>query len=79
MINQDFKLDFIHKTITHQGEGKNIYSLVELYSYLQDVFDEPENMEHAIPILAKSKTEFTLVNGWTMDARSREYVQGNLT
>lgn len=78
MISQDFHLDFHRQTITHRGQAKTIYSVLELYSYLQDIFDEPENMKYAIPIVAESPEEFTLVNGWTMDPTSRQFLSGHL-
>jgi len=67
MISKDFKIDFVEKRIYHNPKGsKKIYTVNELYSFLQDAFDEPDNMDDDIPILAKSKTEFLLINGWVM-------------
>lgn len=77
MISKDFKIDFKNKRIYHnpRGGSKN-YTVNELYSFLQDTFDEPENMMYEIPIAALSKTEFKLVNGWTIDKKSRKYLTG---
>lgn len=78
MIKDDFKIDFKKKKITYSGSGKKIYSTRELYSYLQDVFDEPQNMRYEIPIVAKSKNKFELVNGWKMDKESLKNIKGKL-
>lgn len=81
MISKDFKIDFVEKRIYHNPKGsKKIYTVNELYSYLQDTFDEPETMDDDIPILAKSKTEYLLINGWIMDENSLPYLaEGNIS
>ena len=78
MITKDFKIDFEKKKISYVGKNKKVYSVIEFYSFLQDTFDEPENMQHAIPILAHSKTHFALINGWAIDTKSLKYMKGNL-
>ena len=68
MISDDFKIDFENKKIFYNTPGSGSkYKAVELYSYLQDVFDDAENMKYDIPIQAESKTKFFLINGWTID------------
>lgn len=67
MIDQDFKIDFEKKIITYKGDEKKIYTALELYSYIQDLLDDPANMRYTIPMVAKSKTEFQLINGWAID------------
>lgn len=68
-------MDFEKKKIIYKGSGKKIYSVIELYSFLQDTFDEPENMKYKIPIEAKSKTEFSLINGWTIDEKALKHLK----
>lgn len=75
MINTDFKIDFENKKISYVGQGKKTYSALELYSHLQDLLDDPANMKYEIPIVAKSKTRFKLINGWTIDKESLEYIK----
>ncbi len=76
MISQDFKIDFINEKISYNPKGSGtVYSVNELYSYLQDIFDEPGNMKYEIPIEAKSKTEYFLINGWTIDEESRKFLK----
>ena len=77
MITKDFKIDFGNKKIYHNPKGSGEkHTINELYSYLQNIFDEPENMKYDIPIEAMSKTEYFLVNGWTIDEESMENLTG---
>lgn len=77
MIKNDFKIDFEHKRIYYNPEGSGtVYTVNEFYSFLQDTFDEPENMKYDIPIEAKSKTEFSLINGWIIDEEGRKFLKG---
>ncbi len=76
MISEDFKIDFINKNIYYQKDGSGkVYTVSELYSYLQDTFDELENMQYEIPIKARSSTKFNLINGWTIDEESRKFLK----
>jgi len=76
MIANDFKIDFDKKKISYVGKNKKVYSVIELYSFLQDTFDEPENMMYEIPIKALSSTQYKLINGWTIDKESLKYIKG---
>lgn len=77
MIADDFKIDFGNKKISHNSEGsETVYTVNELYSYLQDTFDEPGNMTYDIPIQAKSKTKYLLINGWTIDEEASKHLKG---
>jgi len=75
MIANDFKIDFEKKKISYIGKNKKIYSAIEFYSFLQDTFDEPENMMYEIPIKAQSSTQYLLINGWTMDEEARNHLK----
>ena len=76
MISKDFKIDFENKKISYsrQGSGK-VYTVNELYSYLQNLFARRDNMSYQIPIMAMSRTECFLVNGWTIDKKARKYLK----
>ena len=79
MIKDDFLIDFDRLRIYHNPKGNHkIYTINDLYSYLQDVFDEPENMKYDIPIIANSKTSYSLINGWTIDPDSLKFLKGTL-
>ena len=51
------------------------HTVNELYSYLQNIFDEPENMKYEIPMEAKSKTEYLFINGWSIDKDALKYLK----
>ncbi len=76
MIADDFKIDFENKRIfyTKKGSGK-VYTVNQLYSYLQDSFSKRENMQYQTPIMATSKTEYLFINGWTIDEKARKYLK----
>jgi len=79
MIAEDFKINFKNKKISLRPKGgRGDHTVRELYSLLMDLLDEPENMKYDIPIEAKSKTEYLLVNGWTIDEKARKRLKGNL-
>lgn len=76
MINKDFKIYPKKKLIIHNPKGtKNIYSLNEFYTYLQDLFDEPKYMKFEIPILAKNNKQYSLINGWKTDTRTLKFLK----
>lgn len=81
MIKKDFIIDLEKKLIYHSKLGSTtIYSVQKLYAYLQDMFDEPENMKFEIPIQAVSKTKFILKNGWKIEKKSFKYLKnGTIT
>lgn len=79
MITEDFKIDFENKIISYNSKGSGLtYTVNELYSYLQDTFDEPVNMKYDIPIEAKSKKEYFLINGWTIDDSGIQHLKGGI-
>lgn len=79
MITDDFKIDFENKRISYNPKGsKAVYTVNELYSYLQDIFDEPINMRYDIPVKAKSKTKYLLINGWTIDKEGIKHLTGGI-
>jgi hypothetical protein len=79
MIKKDFTIDFEKKKIAFVSKRKKIYSVNELYSFLMDLFDQPEMMKYDIPIMAKSGGEFELINGWAIDKESFKYLKGKIS
>ena len=76
MIKDDFIIDFEKIKIRYNPKGSNkTYQIKEFYSYIQNVFDEPENMKYDIPIVAKSNTRFSLVNGWSIDNNAKKHLK----
>lgn len=80
MIAKDFIIDFRNKRIICNPTGSETkYTVNEFYSFLQDTFDEPQNMTFEIPIEAESKSKYFLINGWKIDLQVRKHLkQGTL-
>ena len=81
MLQDDFTIDVVDKKITYstafvEDRPPNIYTVNELYSYLQDTFDEPGFMQHEIPMNAQTPTQYTLLNKWFMDDESMKALYG---
>ncbi len=51
-------------------------STLALYSALQDLFDEPDQMDDPVPMSAQTPTAFTLINQWFFDDESSQYLTG---
>jgi len=47
-----------------------------LYSALQDLFDEPDQMDDPVPMSAQTPTAFTVINQWFIDDESTQYLTG---
>ncbi|RMH21493.1 MAG: hypothetical protein D6698_02700 [Gammaproteobacteria bacterium] len=52
------------------------YTARQLYSFIQDTFDELIAMDDTVPMSAQTPTEFTLINGWFIDDESTKYLRG---
>lgn len=77
-IEEDWVIDLENKRIVHKS-GTNIYSVGELYSWIMEVFGSPEFMKYLIPMEARSKTLFVLVDGWKISNVDRKFLKnGNI-
>ena len=66
-IEDDVSIDYVNRVIDYttafvDGRPPDIYTVNELYSYLQDVFDEPEQMDDPVPMTAQTPTQYTMIN-----------------
>lgn len=71
----DFTVNFGHRYIRHTS-GNAVYSALTMYSELQDLFDDLNQMDDQVPMSAQTPTEFTMINGWFVDQASLEYIKG---
>jgi len=74
-IGDDFTIDYVNRRIYYSGSwtgtiADNRYTVNELYSYLQDTFDEPAQMDDPVPMSAQTPTQYTLINRWFIDDES---------
>lgn len=51
-------------------------SALALYSALQDLFDEPDQMDDPVPMSAQTPTAFTWINQWFFDDESSQFIIG---
>lgn len=71
-IADDFTIDYVDLKITYtngftDGIPNTRYTMNELYSFLQDTFDEPGQMDDPVPMSAQTPTQYTIINKWFMD------------
>lgn len=74
-IQDDWTIDYTNKTLTYTGGftggiPDSKYRVNELYTWLQDTFDEPGQMDDPVPMSAQTPKEYKLINGWFMDNES---------
>lgn len=65
-IDQDFTIDYVNKRIRRATSPSttDVYTVNNLYSWLQNVFDDLDQMDDDVPMSAQTPTEYTLTNGW---------------
>jgi hypothetical protein len=74
-IQTDIIIDYANQRFYYNGGftdgiADSRYTVNELYSYLQDVFDEPEQMDDPIPMSAQTPTQYTVLYPWFIDNTS---------
>jgi hypothetical protein len=74
-IGDDFTINYTNLFVSHSS-GTDVYSSQQLYSWLQDTFDEQGQMDDTVPMSAQTPTAFTLINGWFMPEKSTRYLDG---
>jgi len=77
-IGADFGIDTVNRRVYHQY-GTTVYDVNELYSWLQDVFDELAQMDNPEPMSAQTPTAYTMINGWFLDPGELSYAHKYLS
>jgi hypothetical protein len=78
----DFTIDYVNKVIRYDGAETPPHPLADmlsvnaLYSFLQDTFDELDQMDNPVPMSAQTPTAYTLINGWYMDEKTIQTLKG---
>jgi hypothetical protein len=80
-IQDDFTIDYVNRRITYttafdDDRPPSIYTVNELYSWLQDTFDEPAQMDDPIPMSAQTPTQYTFLYPWFIDNESIKALYG---
>jgi hypothetical protein len=74
-IDTDWSIDTVNRIIKYVGKG-DVYTVNQLYSWLMDVFDNPEYMDDPIPMSARTPTDYQLINQWFIPYESFKYLKG---
>lgn len=74
-IGDDFSVNYVTKRVYHSS-GSTIYTVNQLYSWLQNTFDDAGQMDDDVPMSAQTPTAYTLINNWFLDEDSMEYLEG---
>jgi hypothetical protein len=61
--------------ISHDA-GTTVYTVKDLYNYSMDYFASLDRMQDVLPMSAQTPTNFTLLNSYTMDDTSHEFLSG---
>ena len=73
-VLDDFTIDYVGKRVWHEN-NTNVWNVNDLYSALQDTFDELAQMDDDVPMSAQTPTEYTLINGWFMGDGDLQYLK----
>lgn len=76
MIQDDFTINYGTKRVSHTS-GTTVYTANQLYSWLQDEFDELAQMDDPVPMKANTPSEYEWINGWAFNADSDyQFIKG---
>ena len=81
-IQDNVTIDYSAQTIKYTGgfDGDSapnyIYTVNELYTWLQDVFDEPAQMNAPVPMSAQTPVDYTFLFPWFVDNESMRAFYG---
>ena len=73
-VLDDFSIDYVGKRIYHSS-GTTVWNVNDLYSALQDTFDELGQLDDDVPMSAQTPTEYTLINKWYMNSTDMQYLK----
>lgn len=73
-IASDWTVNYGAKTITHTS-GTTVYTVLEMYSWLMDLFDDAAQMNDTVPMSAQTPNAFSLINGWSIPAASYPFLK----
>lgn len=72
-ISDDFLIDAERKLIRHEA-GATVYTVNQLYTHLQDYFDDIMLLSYPVPMSAQTPSEYSLINGWFMPDASYRFL-----
>jgi len=79
-IATDILIDYTNKRIymdhAYVEASDTEYTSQELYTYIQETFDELGQMDDTIPMSAQTPNAFTMINGWFIDDETIKWFKG---
>ena len=72
-IADDFSIDANNQIISHDF-GSTVYTINELYTFVQDYFDEIILLSSPVPMSAQTPSEYSLINGWYLRENAIPYL-----
>jgi hypothetical protein len=67
-LSADLGIDYTNRRIYATGTmGSQFYTVVDLYSYLMDTFDDPNQLDDPAPMTAETPFDYTMRNGWYIE------------
>ena len=77
-INTDLLIDYnnkrIYENVAFDPDLHTAYSGNALYSYLQDTFDELDQMDDDVPMSAQTPNAYSMINGWHLTNGAIEWL-----
>lgn len=75
-IGADIAIDYVNQIISMDVDSTSVYSVNELYSELQDTFDELANLDDKTPMSAQTPTSYSMINGWYIQEKLTKWLDG---
>jgi hypothetical protein len=80
-IADDFAIDYVNKIVNYIGGftdsiPDSVYTANALYTFLQDTFDEPNQMDDLVPMEGKTPVNYEMINRWFVDPTSVKALSG---
>lgn len=76
-IGDDITINYTTKSIYRSASpSSTVYTMNQLYSYLQDTFDELAQMDDDVPMSAQTPTEYSLINEWHIRLELIPFLKG---
>lgn len=76
-IADDFAFDDTNRIISRGAvPSATVYTMNELYTHVQDTYDEPTQLDDPVPMSAATPTEYSIINGWYIRRECIPFLKG---
>lgn len=73
---EDFEFDIDAQMVRWRGKRPRIHSVSSLYSHSQELLEEAWAFEDPMPLMARSRGEIMLANGWDIEPEALAHLAG---